>query len=61
MDQMYGLKTEDHQLFSPQAYGREVNYYHFLDLSADNLTDQGHIPLRARNLGQSVYSYTALG
>ena len=25
MDQMYGLKSNDHQFF-PQAYGTEVNY-----------------------------------
>ena len=24
MDQMYGFKTNDHQLFFPQAYGSEV-------------------------------------
>ena len=44
MDQMYGLKINDHQLFSPQAFGTEVNYCPFLDLSADNWSDQGHIP-----------------
>ena len=27
-----------------QAYGTEVNYCPSLDLSADNLADQGHIP-----------------
>ena len=54
VDQMYGLKTNDHQLFFPQAYGTEVNYYSFLHLSADNLSDQGHTPLTARNLGQRV-------
>ena len=54
MDQMYSLKINDHQLFFPQAYGTEVNYYSFLHLSADNLSDQGHTPLTARNLGQRV-------
>ena len=43
MDQMYGLKINDHQLFFPQAYGTEVNYCPSLDLSAENLSDQGHI------------------
>ena len=38
MDQMYSLKINDHQLFFPQAYGTEVNYSPFLDLSADNLS-----------------------
>lgn len=49
-----GLKFNDHQLFFSQAYGTEVNYYPFLDLRADNLSDQGHIPLRARNLRQRI-------
>ena len=49
MDQIYSLKINDHQLFFPQAYGTEVNYYPFLDLNADNLSDKGHVPLRARN------------
>ena len=47
MDQMYGLKINDHQLFFPQVYGKlitEVNYCPSLDLSTDNLSDQGHIP-----------------
>ena len=44
MDQMYGFKINDHQLFFPQAYGTEFNYCPSLDLSADNLADQGHIP-----------------
>ena len=39
-----GLKINDHQLFSPQAFGTEVAYRCFLDLSADNRSDQGHIP-----------------
>ena len=52
MDQMYGLKINDHQLFCPQAYGTEVNYYSFLDLSADNLSNQGHVP-RIWNKGYS--------
>ena len=61
MDQMYGFKIKDHQLFFPQAYGTEVNYYPFLDLSADNLSDQGHIPgiwdkgYRFRLMEQDVY------
>ena len=50
---MYRLKINDHQLFFSQAYGTEVNYYPFLDLSANNLSDEGHIPLRVNNLGQS--------
>ena len=54
MEQMYGLKISDHQLFFPQAYGTEVNYYPFQDLSAVDLSDHGHIPLRDRNLGQRV-------
>ena len=44
MDQMYGFKINDYQLFSPQAYETEVNYCPSLNLSADNLSDQGHIP-----------------
>jgi len=44
MEQRYGLKISDHQLFFPQAYGTEVNHRLSLDLSADNLSDQGHIP-----------------
>ena len=54
MEQRYGLKISDHQLFFPQAYGTEVNYYPFLDPRADNLSDQGHIPLRARNSKQRI-------
>ena len=42
--QMHGLKINDQQLFSPQAFGTEVNYCPFLDQSADNWSDQGHIP-----------------
>ena len=38
MDQMYGLKINDHPMFSPQAFGTEVNYCPFQDLSADNLS-----------------------
>ena len=33
VDQKYGLKINDHQLFFPQAYGTEVNYCPSLDLS----------------------------
>ena len=44
VDQKYGLKINDHQLFFPQAYGTEVNYCPSLDLSADNLSEQVHIP-----------------
>ena len=44
MDQIYGFKINDHQLFFPQAYGIEANYCPSLDLSADNLSDQRHIP-----------------
>ena len=40
MDQMYGFKISDHQLFFPHAYGAEVNYCPSLDLSVDNLSDQ---------------------
>ena len=43
LDQMYGLKINDHYFFLPQAYGTEVNYCPSLDLSADNLSDQWHI------------------
>ena len=38
MDQKYGLKINDH------PYGTEVNDCPSLDLNADNLSDQGHIP-----------------
>ena len=44
MDQIYGFKINDHQLFFPQAYETEANYCPSLDLSADNLSDQGRIP-----------------
>ena len=43
MDQLYGLMINDHQLFFPRVYGTEVHYCPSLDLSADNLSDQGHI------------------
>ena len=39
MDQMYGLKIKDYQMFFPQAYGTEFNYSPYLDQSADNLSD----------------------
>ena len=51
----------DHQFFFPQAYGTDVNYCPFLDLSADNLSDQGHISgirdkrYSFRLMGQDVY------
>ena len=38
------LKINDHPLFFLQAYGAKVNYCPSLDLSADNLANQGHIP-----------------
>ena len=44
---MYGFKTNDHQLFFPQAQGREVNYCPSLDLSAENLSARGHIPVKS--------------
>ena len=44
VDQKYGLKINDHQLFFPRAYGTEVNYCPSLDLSANYLSDQGHTP-----------------
>ena len=44
MDQIYGFKINDHQLFFPQAYGTELNYCPSLDLSVDNLSDQEHSP-----------------
>ena len=44
MDEMYGFKINNHQLFFAQACGTEVNYCPCLDLSTDNLSDQGHIP-----------------
>ena len=34
---MYGIKINDHQLFFPQAYGTDINYWPFLDLSDDSL------------------------
>ena len=39
IDQVYGLKINDHQLFFPKTYGTEFNYCPSLDLSADNLLD----------------------
>lgn len=39
MDQLYGLKIKDYQLFFTQAYGTEFNYSPSLDLSADNLSN----------------------
>ena len=56
MYQMYGLKINDHQLFFPQAYETEVNYCPSLDLSADNLSDQGHIP----GMWDKGYSFTLM-
>ena len=41
--QLYRPKVNDHQLYFPWAYGTEVNYSPSLDLSADNLSSQGHI------------------
>ena len=52
VDQMYGFKINDHQLFFPQAYETEANYCPSLELSADNLSDQGHIP-GIRDIGYS--------
>ena len=47
----------DHQLFFPQAYGTDVNYCPFLDLSADNLSDQGHIS----GIRDKRYSFRLMG
>ena len=33
-----------HQLFFSQVYGTDINYCPSLDLSADNLSDSGHMP-----------------
>ena len=44
VDQLYGLKINDQQLFFPRAYGTEVHYCPSLDLSTDNLSDKRHIP-----------------
>ena len=57
IDQVCGLKINDHQLFFPQTYGTEANYCPTLDLSADNLSDQGCIP-RIQNKG---YSFRLMG
>ena len=54
MDQMYGFKIKDYQLFFPQAYGTEFKYSPSLDLSADNLSDSRHIPRIQDNGG--IYS-----
>ena len=54
LDQMYGLKINDHQLFFPQAHGTEVNYCPSLDLSAENLSDQGHMPVSQDNGGECL-------
>ena len=43
MDQMYGIKINVHQLFFTQAYGTAVTYCPSLDLSAANLSGQGHV------------------
>ena len=47
----------DHQLFFPQAYGTDVNYWPFLDLSADNLSDKGHI----LGIQDKRYSFRLMG
>ena len=47
----------DHQLFFPQAYGTGVNYWPFLDLSADNLSDKGHI----LGIWDKRYSFRLMG
>ena len=52
---MYGLKINDHQLFFPQAYGTEVSYFPSLDLSADDLSHQAHIP--GIGVGQGVLAH----
>ena len=44
VEEMYGLKTNDNQLFFTKSYRKEVNYCPFLDMSADTLSEQGHIP-----------------
>ena len=44
VEEMYGLKTNDNQLFFPQSYRTEVNFCPFLDTVADTFSDQGHIP-----------------
>ena len=41
---MYGLKINNHQQFFLQSHGTVVNYSPSLDLRADYLLDQGHIP-----------------
>ena len=41
MYHMYGVKINDHRLVFPQAYGTEVKYCPSLDLSSDNLLEQG--------------------
>ena len=58
MDQMYRLKINDHQLFFLQTYGTEVDYLPLLDLSADNLSDQGHTSRRVKT---SNKGYIVLG
>ena len=47
----------DHQLFFPQAYGTDVNYWPFLDLSDDNLSDKGHIS----GIRDKRYSFRLMG
>ena len=54
MDQMCGFKINDHQLFFPQAHGTEVNYCPYLDLSAEKLSDQGHILVSQDNGGECL-------
>ena len=57
MEQMYRLKIITSFFFFTQAYGTEANYCPTLDLSADNLSDQGCIP-RIQNKG---YSFRLMG
>ena len=57
MEQRYGLKISDHQLFFPQAYEKETNCCLFLDLNTDNLSDKGHIP----GIRDKGYSFRLMG
>ena len=56
MDQMYGLKVNDHYLFFPQPYGTEFNYYPSLDPSVPIVHQTKDIFQELRTMEWDVYS-----
>ena len=56
MDQMYGLKVNDHYLFLPPPYGTEFNYYPSLDPSVPIVHQTKDIFQELRTMEWDVYS-----